>query len=315
MRCIAGLEPAKTGKIILDNDDITTMPIEQRPMHMMFQSYALFPHMTVWDNIAYGLKVTKTPTNIINNDVNDIISKVKLEEFTNFYPAQLSGGQKQRVALARCLVKKPKLILLDEPLSALDRALRQEMQYELMVLRRKFGISFIIVTHDQDEAMSLADRIAVISPDGHIAQIGTPQEIYEKPNNKYVADFIGKINFIDNDFLARNNIDITIPPDHIIGIRPENIKCKNILIDPNHDDNQHNSNNDAMILSGSISEIQFYGNHYHVLLTLNSGDTMIAYIPKNSDGYIQHLEDNKEKNHNNAVSIKIEKSAIKYIKI
>lgn len=282
MRAIAGLENIDAGKIILDNHDITDIAVNKRPINMMFQSYALFPHMRVWDNIAYGLKVIGTAKDMIAHDVDDIITKMQLNALSSRYPAQLSGGQQQRVALARCLVKKPKLLLLDEPLSALDKALRHDMQYQLMQLRRQFAISFILVTHDQDEAMSLADRMAVMTENGNIAQIGTPQEIYDYPANRFVANFVGKMNFIDNDFCARNGLTIDIKADHIIGVRPEHITI-----------NSHHHDGD-LSLSAMIQEVQFYGDHYDILLRLNSGDKLMAQMGKHSDINMMALRDKQE---------------------
>ncbi len=196
MRMIAGFEEPTEGHVMLDGQDLVGVPPYRRPTNMMFQSYALFPHMSVWDNIAFGLKQARMPKAEIAARVEEMLALVKLGPFARRKPHQLSGGQKQRVALARSLAKKPKVLLLDEPLGALDKKLREETQFELTDLQMKLGMTFIIVTHDQEEAMTVADRIAVMDH-GKIVQVATPAEIYELPNSRYVADFIGDINLIE----------------------------------------------------------------------------------------------------------------------
>lgn len=193
LRMLAGFEVPTSGEIFLDNQPLKGVPPHQRPVNMMFQSYALFPHMTVADNIAFGLKQEGMAKAAIKDRVEQMLKLVKLEQFSNRKPHQLSGGQRQRVALARSVAKRPKLLLLDEPLGALDKKLREETQFELMDLQEELGLSFMIVTHDQEEAMTMSDRIAVMDA-GIIVQTGTPAEIYEAPNSRYVADFIGSVN-------------------------------------------------------------------------------------------------------------------------
>ncbi len=196
MRMVAGFEEPTQGRVTLDGKDLAGVPPYRRPTNMMFQSYALFPHMNVETNIAFGLKQEGMPKDQIAVRVEEMLKLVKLTPFAKRKPHQLSGGQRQRVALARSLAKKPKVLLLDEPLGALDKKLREETQFELTDLQYDLGLTFVIVTHDQEEAMTLADRIAVMDH-GKIIQIGTPAEIYEQPNSKYVADFIGNINLIE----------------------------------------------------------------------------------------------------------------------
>lgn len=202
IRLIAGLESADTGTIILTGQDITNQPAEHRHVNTVFQSYALFPHMTVFDNVAFGLRMQKTPENQIESRVLDALHMVQLEEFAQRRPHQLSGGQQQRVAIARAVVNKPQVLLLDESLSALDYKLRKQMQNELKALQRKLGITFIFVTHDQEEALSMSDRIVVMQ-NGKIEQDGTPREIYEEPKNLFVASFIGEINIFAATVLHR----------------------------------------------------------------------------------------------------------------
>jgi putrescine transport system ATP-binding protein len=196
MRMLAGFENPTEGRILLDGDDISSIPPHKRPVNMMFQSYALFPHMSVADNIAFGLKQDSLPKGEIAARVDEMLSLVKLEPFAKRKPDQLSGGQRQRVALARSVAKRPKVLLLDEPLGALDKKLREETQFELMDLQEKLGMTFLIVTHDQEEAMTVADRIAVMN-DGTFEQIAPPSVIYEEPKSRYVAGFIGDINILE----------------------------------------------------------------------------------------------------------------------
>lgn len=209
LRMIAGFETPTSGQIIIDGQDISDVPANQRPVNMVFQSYAVFPHMTVADNVAYGLKVTGTPAEEIKQRVGEALSMVKLAEQVNRKPDQLSGGQRQRVALARALVKRPKVLLLDEPLSALDAKLREQMQLELAHLQEHVGITFIIVTHDQDEALSMADRIAVMQR-GIVDQIAPPDALYESPANRFVADFIGKVNLIEGEVAGAKGKSVTV---------------------------------------------------------------------------------------------------------
>ncbi len=193
LRMLAGFEEPSEGSIWLDGKPLSGVPPHKRPVNMMFQSYALFPHMTVEGNVAFGLKQDKMPKDEIAARVDDVLKLVKMEQFAKRKPDQLSGGQRQRVALARAIAKRPKVLLLDEPLGALDKKLREETQFELVDLQYDLGLTFVIVTHDQEEAMTVSDRISVMDQ-GKIVQVATPAEIYEAPNSRYVADFIGSVN-------------------------------------------------------------------------------------------------------------------------
>ncbi|MEP3638551.1 MAG: ABC transporter ATP-binding protein [Paracoccaceae bacterium] len=195
MRMLGGFETPTEGVIELSGEDIAHVPPNKRAVNMMFQSYALFPHLTVWDNIAFGLRRESKDKNKIAARVEEMLKLTRLEKFARRKPDQISGGQRQRVALARSLAKEPKLLLLDEPLGALDKKLRQETQFELMDIQEKTGTTFVIVTHDQEEAMTVASRVAVMD-EGQLMQVATPEVIYEAPNSIYVADFIGDVNII-----------------------------------------------------------------------------------------------------------------------
>ena len=212
LRMLSGFETPTTGRIIIDGEDMSAVPPHKRPVNMMFQSYALFPHMTVEQNIAFGLKQDKMPKAEIADQVERMIELVQLGAYAKRKPEQLSGGQKQRVALARSLAKNPKMLLLDEPLGALDKKLREETQFELMNIQEQLGITFVIVTHDQEEAMTVSSRIAVMD-EGSVAQVAIPTEIYEYPNSRRVAEFIGDVNIMEGqvDSVSPSCASIRIP--------------------------------------------------------------------------------------------------------
>jgi putrescine transport system ATP-binding protein len=213
LRMLAGLESVTSGKILIDGEDLAQMPPYRRPVNMMFQSYALFPHMTVEANVAFGLKQEGVAKTELKERVQTVLDLVQMGRFAKRKPHQLSGGQQQRVALARSLVKRPKLLLLDEPMSALDKQIRQRTQIELVNILDKVGVTCIMVTHDQEEAMTMAGRLAVMS-EGEIIQLGTPHEVYEYPNSRFSAEFIGSTNLFDGNVVEDE-------PDHIFVETPD----------------------------------------------------------------------------------------------
>lgn len=225
LRMLAGFERPTEGKIFIDGVDMSSVPPYDRPVNMMFQSYALFPHMSVENNIAFGLHQDKVGKAEIKERVAEVLNLVQLSQFGKRKPHQLSGGQRQRVALARALVKRPKLLLLDEPLGALDKKLREQTQFELVNIQEKVGITFIVVTHDQEEAMTMSSRIAVMNR-GYIAQIGTPTEIYEYPNSRFTAEFIGSVNMFQGRIVESE-------PDHSL-IRSDEANCDLYVSHPGH---------------------------------------------------------------------------------
>ena len=263
LRVISGFETPDSGDIFLDKENITNFKPFIRPTNLMFQSYALFPHFNVFKNIAYGLEREKLKKSEIFFRVNEIINKTNLNGLEQRYPDQLSGGQKQRVALARCLVKKPKVLLLDEPLTALDKNLKEKMKVELKNLQKQFGITFIMVTHDQDEALALADRVAVMN-EGNLIQVGSPKEIYSNPENLFVAEFIGKMNFFqkskieEGNFYFHDNSFISLPKNNTqnpqcVGIRPEDILFKA------KDDSDY-------VFEGKVVDIIYHGQENEVII-------------------------------------------------
>ncbi len=275
LRIIAGFVSPTSGQVFIDGQDMGRIPPNRRPVNMVFQSYAVFPHMSVEKNVAYGLQVTGTPAAEAARRVGDALERVGLSDLRTRMPDQLSGGQRQRVALARALVKQPKVLLLDEPLSALDAKLREQMQMELSHLQADIGVTFIIVTHDQDEALSMADRIAVMN-NGAVDQIAEPWVLYESPANRFVADFIGKVNLIDGEVSGARGGRVTvataalgkvsIPHDGpasgrvALAVRPEKIRIST----------SKPGDRDAIATTGTIADWAYYGDSSH--LTVETGD-------------------------------------------
>ena len=264
LRMIAGFEMPTSGEILLNGEDISQLPANKRPINTVFQRYALFPHMNIYDNIAFGLKLKKLPKEEIRKKVKRVLDIVDLEGFENRKISTLSGGQQQRIAIARALVNEPEILMLDEPLGALDLKMRQEMQIELKHMHDELGITFIYVTHDQEEALTMSDKIVVLS-EGRIQQIGTPEDIYNEPQNAFVADFIGesnifkgimtghmKVRFCGGEFIGMDDVaegtlvDVVVRPEDVIITKPED-----------------------GIIEGEVVSVIFKGMHYEV--TVESG--------------------------------------------
>ena len=276
LRMISGLETPTEGQIMIGGEDMALTPPNKRPTNMVFQSYAVFPHMTVEDNVAYGLRVTGVAADETTRRTAEALEMVKLSHLAKRKPDQMSGGQRQRVALARALVKRPKVLLLDEPLSALDAKLRDDMRMELTRLQETVGITFIIVTHDQDEALSMASRIAVMDK-GAIQQIATPSELYEQPTTRFVADFIGKVNLIDAKVLSATAKAITceakglgkmsVPTNKSCGdtvaiaVRPEKLKLS--VSKP--------ADAKLLAIAGKVRDVAYYGDTSHVVVSAADG--------------------------------------------
>ena len=288
LRMLAGFEFPESGSISIDGIDMSQVPAYERPTNMMFQSYALFPHMTVGENIAFGLQQDKIPKAEISDRVNNILKLVELEDYIKRRPQQLSGGQRQRVALARAFVKKPKLLLLDEPLAALDKKLRKQTQFELANIQEQVGVTFIVVTHDQEEAMTLSSRMAVMDM-GKFKQIGTPTEIYEFPESRFVADFIGSANIFEGKVKNSKVGHLTVSTDVgevfinygqsivegekiWLGLRPEKIylsKIKPKDIGPNQ-------------IKGIVEEIGYLGETSIYKVRLENGQIIDVSAPNQS---------------------------------
>ncbi|MEG6508935.1 ABC transporter ATP-binding protein [Methyloligella sp. 2.7D] len=296
LRMLAGFETPTSGFILVDGQHINDIPPNKRAINMMFQSYALFPHLSVWDNIAFGLRRTDMEKDAIGDRVTEMLRLTQLDGFSHRKPHQLSGGQRQRVALARSLAKAPRILLLDEPLAALDKKLRQETQFELMDIQEKTGTTFVIVTHDQEEAMTVASRVAVMNK-GNLLQVATPGEIYEAPNSVYVADFIGEVNIIEGEAKLEGPDKIAItyaenmPPIISVGktegisegqkvsfiVRPEKVR-----VSLTGDDDRANK------VKGTVMDIAYLGSisTYHV--RLDNGQMLSAQMTNTQR--IEHRE-------------------------
>lgn len=271
LRILGGFERPDHGNVFFNGNDITGLPPNKRQLNTVFQKYALFPHMSVAENISFGLKIKNKPQSYIDDKIRYALKLVNMDGYENRYPVALSGGQQQRVAIARAIVNEPKVLLLDEPLGALDLKLRQDMQYELMRLKNELGITFVYVTHDQEEALTMSDTIVVMNQ-GYIQQIGTPEDIYNEPQNAFVADFIGDSNILDGRMIRDKLVEIlgvkfdcvdtgfgeNKPVDVVI--RPEDVE----LVKP-----------EKGILSGRVTSIIFKGVHYEMEVHANGYDWLV----------------------------------------
>jgi putrescine transport system ATP-binding protein len=286
LRMLAGFEPVTSGQIFLDGEDITDLAPYARPVNMMFQSYALFPHMSVEANVAFGLKQEKVPSSEIHERVYEALELVQMSPFAKRRPHQLSGGQQQRVALARSLVKRPKLLLLDEPMSALDKQIRHTTQIELVRLLEQLGVTCFMVTHDQEEAMTMANRVAVMT-EGKIRQIGTPQEVYAYPNSRFVAGFIGSTNLFEGVISVDQPSHIMIESEDLprafyvdhgvseplgmavsVSLRPEQIRVARVAPAQEHN-----------WAHGMVSHLAWMGSYALFQIRLDSGKTIEASVP------------------------------------
>lgn len=271
LRILGGFETPDSGDIIFDGKNINKLPPNRRQLNTVFQKYALFTHMTIAENIAFGLKIKKKSKHYIDDKIKYALKLVNLEDFKDRYPDSLSGGQQQRIAIARAIVNEPKVLLLDEPLGALDLKLRQDMQYELIRLKNELGITFVYVTHDQEEALTMSDTIVVMNQ-GYIQQIGTPEDIYNEPVNAFVADFIGESNIIDGVMIEDHLVEIldtrfpcvdegfgqNCPVDVVI--RPEDVE----LVEP-----------EEGIIDGTVISIIFKGVHYEIEVLANGFEWLV----------------------------------------
>ena len=283
LRCLAGFERPTRGAIVLDGQDLVPLPPYERPINMMFQSYALFPHMTVAQNVAFGLKQDRMAKADLARRVDEMLALVQMEKYAKRRPHQLSGGQQQRVALARSLARSPKLLLLDEPMGALDKKLRSQMQLELVNIVERLGVTCVMVTHDQEEAMTMAHRIAVMDA-GRIRQVGTPDEIYEQPNCRFTASFIGSVNLIEGRIRDDEKDFVTIESPALEGVayvghgvtgfegqevtlalRPEKI-----LVEKDEPEQPHNK------VRGVIEDIAYFGSHSVFHVRLPGGTRLLA---------------------------------------
>ncbi|MEH1850478.1 ABC transporter ATP-binding protein [Nostoc sp.] len=278
LRLIAGFEIADAGKVLIQGQSMTNVPPYRRPVNTVFQSYALFNHLNVWNNIAFGLRLKKIPKSKIESRVQEALKLVKMESLRSRFPNQLSGGQQQRVALARALVNRPTVVLLDEPLGALDLKLRKEMQVELSNLHKDLGLTFVMVTHDQEEALSLSDRIAVMNQ-GKIEQVGTPSQIYERPCTSFVADFIGDTNLFSGEIVSVDSTNVQISTKTglsivisrtedtptelsqavVVSVRPEKIQLS--LYSPNLP---------ANCFEGRLINVMYLGTHVNYVVELTN---------------------------------------------
>jgi putrescine transport system ATP-binding protein len=282
LRMLAGFEQPDTGRVVLDGADLAGVPPYRRPVNMMFQSYALFPHMTVAGNVAFGLKQDGLPKREIAARVDEMLGLVQLHPLASRKPDQLSGGQRQRVALARSLAKHPKVLLLDEPLAALDRKLREETRFELKELQRRLETTFVIVTHDQDEAMTMADRIAVMNR-GKLAQVGAPVEVYERPNSRWVAGFLGEVNLIEGQVtevypsfvsFVREGLRLRLPHHDVapgaaaVALRPEKVRIGHEIPDGPVENGA----------AGVVTDIGYLGTVSHYKVKLDDGLVLKAAL-------------------------------------
>lgn len=297
LRMVAGFETPTAGEVVIRGQIANDLPPYKRPVNTVFQSYALFGHMTIWDNVAFGLRIARCGKAEVHDRVREALALVKMESFAQRYPAQLSGGQQQRVALARALVNRPTVLLLDEPLGALDLKLRKEMQVELSTLHRELGLTFIMVTHDQEEALSLSNRIAVMN-EGRVEQVGTPSEIYETPKTAFVADFIGDTNLFRGRVAHSDRSGVQVATDSglkltalasgdwtpaagelaAVSVRPEKVHVSFYAPEA-----------ETVAFEGRLQTIMYLGTHVHYVVELRTGDRLTV-LQVNTGGALPPLD-------------------------
>ncbi len=285
LRLIAGFDQPDSGRILIGGQEVSALPVEQRPVGFIFQRHALFPHMNVYDNIAVGPRVRGIPESEIERQIDELLEITRLTEFRHAWPGQLSGGESQRVALARAVINKPKVLLLDEPLSALDDSLRQNLREELMDMQRAFGITFLFVTHDQEEAMSLADRMSILEG-GSLLQVGTPQALYDQPADPFTASFLGEINRLEGTVLQQTGNQVTLSLQEAgtltalsdityaentelnCYLRPERLSLKDRRVDEA-----------VNCLEGTVIQKLFFGNRFQYRVQLKNKSILNVQVP------------------------------------
>nr|WP_273249141.1 ABC transporter ATP-binding protein [Sediminimonas qiaohouensis] len=289
LRMLAGFEPPSEGVVRINHTDMSAVPSYQRPVNMVFQQYALFPHMTVGQNVGYGLRQLRPrlPKSEIMARVKKVLATVRLGDFADRRTWELSGGQQQRVALARAIVNEPKLLLLDEPMAALDAKLRAEMQRELLDLQRSLGITFVLVTHDQEEALSMSDRICIMGG-GRIAQVGTPQELYDRPVNRYVADFVGKANILSGEVVSRQDgqaklvlgcgTEVIVPESS-----PDDRRRVDVVVRPEALSLSSTPQNGNAALRARVTHCTFLGDHTEYLLQAEGIGPLQINLPRQAE--------------------------------
>lgn len=292
LRLLAGFETPSSGEIVIDGEEMSAVPHYRRPVNMVFQNYAIFPHLNVFQNIAFGLRKDRLAREVLEQRVNEALSLIKMEGYGNRRSDELSGGQRQRVALARALIKKPKVLLLDEPMGALDKKLREQMQLELRQLQKTVGITFVFVTHDQEEALTMSDRIAVISA-GKVLEVGSPDELYERPKTRFVADFLGTMNFFEGHVTATEEQKYVVDTKELgqlladaggepfnvgekvsIALRPENLQ----IID------SANFPGISGHVEGMMSDTAYLGDRAHIYVSLPGSDAPLLVAMQNLNG-------------------------------
>ncbi len=310
LRLIAGFEHPTDGRIRLYQEDITFLPPYTRPVNTVFQNYALFPHMTVRQNVSFGLEMLKRPKDEVAKTVDEVLNLVRMETLGDRQTSDISGGQQQRVALARALAPKPKVLLLDESLSALDYKLRQDMQIELKRLQHETGITFVFVTHDQEEALTMSDRMAVIN-EGRVLQVGTPSEIYNFPTERFVAEFIGDSNFLEGQVTQQNetHVRVQFSPASAVDLPSGQtvLSTKKVTVAVRPEQATLTSATEQGTLQGVVKSMVYFGTHTHYVVELDSGDEFTVHL-QNLRGHELHYENGSR------IGVKLDPAAMQILK-